>query len=581
MSSSAKESNNRYKSRLLNFFNRQAIQIGDRLGTTFRNVKVATQWGLQIVLYPIYLMVQAGLSVGKQLGQKIEQSPLLVGSANSDLTQEESLETLTADRPIEGVLKAIDRVSPLEALDINALPLANTRNCSIAQPTERTDLTVDSQTSKTEILGVASLLETKNLVLIARNNQILDILDSQQQEKLKKSITWEIANYYRDRRLLIESQQQFPDRLLHNDSNKILPPVRIFWQTMDWVQQSPVAMAIDLFGESKLPLRYPSIIDLNSDSCRELELQPTGFLATIDRTIADLETRQFIKGNSNEFDLDRNNQTIADPFQIQVLIRAAIEHFFGGQGEKIQLKETIVSEQLVGDDRQQNYLNSIQENSDESGVSSSELERSKSKEDSWLSWEDLFDNSVSTASLPKNPPNTYRDRVRVRGELRLSKRESPLLEGDSPLAKRGLRRDFEGNLRIVPWNVPTPEIQSAAPTQIKTQKSLTNSLELSQKNERQKSLQVRQDRRNNLVKLEKESKQIVIDSSDSDSLSSYHYSSSDLSNEAQRDSWEVKSTTVGYEKHPLEVILGLLDRAILLLENIFVFIWRKVKRLLK
>jgi hypothetical protein len=536
MSSSAKESNNRYKSRLLNFFNRQAIQIGDRLGTTFRNVKVATEWGLQIVMYPIYLMVQAGLSVGRQLGQRIDRSALLSGSEDSHSTPEEAIETLTVDRPIEGVLKAIDCASASQTKRDKS-PTKWEK-----QPIDRTYLSVNSQTDKIEILGIASLLENKNLVAIARDNQILDILDSQQQEKLKKSITWEVANYYHDRRLLIESQQQVPDRLLNIDSNNnhVLPPVRLFWQTMDWVQQSPVAMAIDLFDESKLPLRYPHIRDLNLDSSREVELQPKGFLATIDNTIADLETKQFIRGNrincDREFDLDRNNNLSSDPFQIQALIRAAIDYFFGRQGEKIQLKETIVSEQLVSDRQQQNYLNSRQENLALSGGNSSELERSKSKEDPWLSWEDLFDNSVSTASLPKNPPNTYRDRVRVRGELQLSKRELPSSEGELPFA-------------------PT------------------------ENQDRKKILKLQQFQNNSLIKTEKESTQIITDSLESDDLSTYHYSSADLSNEAQRDIWEVKSTPVGYEKHTLERILELLDRAILLLENLFVFIWRKIKNL--
>jgi hypothetical protein len=590
MSSSAKESNNRYKSRLLNFFNRQAIQVSDRLGTTFRNVKVATEWGLQIVLYPIYLMVQAGLSVGKQLGHKIEQSPLLTGSEDSDLTQEEALETLTADRPIERVLKAIDRTN--------------------TQFSERTDIAVDARTNNTEILGVASLLETKNLVSIDRNNQILDVFDSQQQEQLKKSITWEVANYYRDRRLLIESQQQFPDRPIDNNSNNILPPVRVFWQTMDWVQQSPVAMAIDLFGESKLPLRYPNVRDLHLDSSGELQLQPTGFLATVDNTIADLETKQLLsstelidrlgnnwqkiihkspidlKSNSeitnskrskdllltttNSIELvSENSQNLTDrqkkdldPFQIQILIRAAIDYFFGRQGERIQLKETIVGERLTNNNQQQNHLNSRRENPVLLGVDDSESERLRyraafgsniKEEDPWLSWEDLFENSVSTESLPKNPPNTYRDRVRVRGELRLSPRELPLSEGELPFA----------------------------PTYIKPQKPLTGSLNLSHQQDRKNILKVDLSQNNSLIKTKKKSTEIIINSQDSDSLSSYHYSSSELSNEVQKDTWEVKSTPVGYEKHSLEIILELLDRAILLLENIFVFIWRKLKRLFR
>ncbi|MFP4120592.1 hypothetical protein [Coleofasciculus sp.] len=59
-----------------------------------------------------------------------------------------------------------------------------------------------SQSSRVEIQDLASLLPTRTLVLVSIANEILDILTPEQQQKLAARISWELANLYRQWRLV-------------------------------------------------------------------------------------------------------------------------------------------------------------------------------------------------------------------------------------------------------------------------------------------------------------------------------------------------------------------------------------------
>jgi hypothetical protein len=526
MSSPTQDPNNPFKSRLFNFINRQVIQIGDRLGTTFRHVKVATEWGLQVILYPLYLIVQASRSVGKQIGLRLEKSSLLPASVDSASTEEKELPNLTVDRPIQGVLKEIG--------------------------------SREQGAGSREIKSIASLLDSKNLVLIDANNQILDVLDRQQQQKLKQRIVWEVASYYHDRRLLSSSREGL---LPVNPSNSnVLAPVRFFWQTMDWVQTSPVAMAIDLFGESKLFVPSFDLSSLDRDrsnESNELLLPAKAWLVQIDSTIAQLETDRLSSTtelvdrlgenwsgtlqtltnklkNSKQNSTNTTELTRSDPFQIQALIRAAIDYFFGKQGDNIQVEGKVIDERMLSD-RQQPILGE-RIPSTLPGTKEIEFDRWDDREDDreddpWLSWEDLYEDSSSTTELQSN-----------------------MLSSDRHLQ--------------LPSAPQTPNLSpQLAPDLMK--KSLAK--------QRQKALRRRQAQPNSLIKQQPKSNRIAQSPTNADRLSRSQSQSSNLSNDRERDWWEVESTPIGYEKHPLERILKLLDRLILFVEEVIVFIWRKIR----
>jgi hypothetical protein len=581
MSSPTQDPNNPFKSRLFNFINRQVIQIGDRLGTTFRHVKVATEWGLQVILYPLYLIVQASRSVGKQIGLRLEKSSLLPASVDSASTEEKELPNLTVDRPIQGVLKAISELTGNREQGVGAIPCG----CHLSREQEEDNSKiVDGNSTPIEIIhlpkqklqidrasvsnvpiniekiiqGIAIQLDSRNLVLINANNQILDVLDRQQQQKLKQRIVWEVASYYHDRRLLSSSREGL---LPVNPSNSnVLAPVRFFWQTMDWVQTSPVAMAIDLFGESKLFVPSFDLSSLDRDrsnESNELLVPAKAWLVQIDSTIAQLETDRLSSTtelvdrlgenwsgtlqtltnklkNSKQNSTNTTELTRSDPFQIQALIRAAIDYFFGKQGDNIQVEGKVIDERMLSD-RQQPILGE-RIPSTLPGTKEIEFDRWDDREDDreddpWLSWEDLYEDSSSTTELQSN-----------------------MLSSDRHLQ--------------LPSAPQTPNLSpQLAPDLMK--KSLAK--------QRQKALRRRQAQPNSLIKRQPKSNRIAQSPANADRLSRSQSQSSNLSNDRERDWWEVESTPIGYEKHPLERILKLLDRLILFVEEVIVFIWRKIR----
>ncbi len=71
----------RYQSRFLNLLLEKSQQLSARLGQAARQVKTATIWTVQLLMYPLYAMFQTGRLVGKQLQQTVSQKrPGLPGS---------------------------------------------------------------------------------------------------------------------------------------------------------------------------------------------------------------------------------------------------------------------------------------------------------------------------------------------------------------------------------------------------------------------------------------------------------------------------------------------------------------------
>ena len=100
-----------------------------------------------------------------------------------------------------------------------------------------------------EIIGLATLLETQALVLVASGNQVLDWLTPHQQHYLQRCVARELATYYRQQKQgLPEPELPFLPPPLPRQN--LLPPVKVFRQAMAWMQRSPVAIAANLFQEA-------------------------------------------------------------------------------------------------------------------------------------------------------------------------------------------------------------------------------------------------------------------------------------------------------------------------------------------
>lgn len=192
-----------YQSRLFNLINRQWIQWGDRLGQQWRQVKTALVWGVQIAIYPFYLITQSVRLAGKQMN----------AAASGDKAPR-----LTAG---EGTIATI-------------LAQAQTLQPELSPPPR----------------AIASLWPDQRLVWIDGNNQILgDPLPPDRQQALQDYLQQQLARPPVAVVLPLPPAQD-------------APPLGWLNRLLGWMQTGTLAQTIDLFGESRLgsPLVLPPAV---------------------------------------------------------------------------------------------------------------------------------------------------------------------------------------------------------------------------------------------------------------------------------------------------------------------------------
>lgn len=300
-----------YKSKLFNFLNRRSQELMHQSKTVLRHLQVATIWGVQIALYPVYLLIQTGRNFAWQL--QASTAKRAAGTIGNQVANQPALPS--SDQPITQVLELVKEFLPqafpqLPSLETSQLGNNNlsiyTDYQSSTQPEQGNNLTlinnispqplqqaqinsqsisqgdrdeqdISSTMPRSEdglaevglfVQGIANLLTSRKLVLVGNNNQILDILTPEQQQQLAKKIIWEIAGYGYDRHCFLQaqnkSQKTFSPPLPTPQSPQTLLPAKWFWQLMAWVQRGEVAIAANLFQESSLALVEPSINSSNS-----------------------------------------------------------------------------------------------------------------------------------------------------------------------------------------------------------------------------------------------------------------------------------------------------------------------------
>src|SRR4028119_2515605 len=370
----------RYQSRLFNFLNRQSLRLTNQCDRAVRHLKVAAVWGAQILLYPMYLLVQASLSAGRQLSSAAQagwpqlkatpQQPETPSASDTPiqrvLSEVNSLE-LQVERSKVGHLLAphrsfgedvaqvdsLDQSSPLQPpnLQPSALELS-TLKFSTLEPSTPNHLSQTAQESSEDrclIQGVATVLATRTLVLVTVENEILDILTPQQQQKLSSKISWEVADLLRQRRLAQSSERQKVARPLTTlEQPRVFLAVRLFWHLMAWVQTSPVAVAANVFQESTLvhqATTQPSQIQprrrhrprllakreqgdglrrqlpASNNQVMSLLVAPQSAIAFLDRTVAELESHQLVPGSEVVITLSERATTTLRELRLTTAIR--------------------------------------------------------------------------------------------------------------------------------------------------------------------------------------------------------------------------------------------------------------------
>lgn len=512
-------SNEPYKSRLFNFLNRQTIRWQDKLGITIRRLRSITEMGIQLMLYPFYLMVQTGRAFRQKLESKVQSSSFLseTKSSKSDssltttsvpldavlnlvepwLETREKTDSITTNTIAVDILPVNQQSDQLSSqvrcdradlwLDQSSLPQRQEKPLVTSSQLEtiHTNVSPLSPQSSHLIQGFASLLASREIVLVDHHNQILNVLNQRAQQILKQYFA---KRHQKPSRLVTTTRKvlaSLPQISQNNSAN--IAPVKFFWQMLDWLQTSPVARKVNLFGESKLASSSPVLPSSNTVDPR------AKFLVSLDNKVADLETKSFLSTSVSSNYLARSSQNQvyinSNPFQIRAIIKAAIDYFF--------VKNSSRAKNTIKGSSRFTLPNSTPSIPLESKTASSYLPGESPKlnlslakeENSWLSWNDIFSNTISSTVKPRSSE------------------------------------------------------QKTSITQPQESASLFS---LPQDNSK-------------------------------DFTSITHPNNSENQLETDSDLLETKATTVGYEKHPLVRILELLDRIILWLEERLVKIWRILK----
>lgn len=546
-----------YKSRFFNFLNRYSIKVKDQAGVAWRNAaQTSVEWGLQILLYPVYLVVQAGRFAQRQLKQSVRKVPRLIASR---LKKQQPVELLS---PTERVLEAINLTVPEDetsnaegAAKLTADFLSRFRIYSqdpfldFENPSALTvfETPVSALVPETfKIQGIVSLLEDHRLALVTNRNLILDVFTDEQQKTLEDRIRLEIANYWYEVRLRFNAQRNTPGLMpsFRTTWPNVLPPVRWFWRIMRWEQTSEIAKEINLFGESSLVPIEPSPSEL---------LPP--LLTRLDEKLAVIEEQdlisltQWVQRSLTQTSTDLSN---SPTWKIQVLIRAAVAYFFGSKlqesisnGEPLIIPGTEKGQKLLeaAKEKGSQWLYTVGDRINHHIPESTDLESDpfkiqvliKSALLYYLAKEETTPEALPTQSEPpvQDPWLTWGDIFTPTSEIEQSSLEPQLVTAlpAAPQVLPPIKRQTPKPPRKV-----APKPQHIAP--------VTSSV----------------------APIEQKSSEIVHQPFPTSYDSNY---------DQEWPDWvEIKSTSTGYEKHFLERILDGFDKVMFWIEELFIKLWQ-------
>ncbi|NJR75744.1 MAG: hypothetical protein HC773_23300 [Scytonema sp. CRU_2_7] len=317
----------RYQSRLFNFFHQQSRRWGGQFERTIRHLQVAANWSFEALLYPVYLLIRkATESAGKQLHTNEQQPKLQLQGNETDNSET----PLSADTPIQRVLEAV------VTLQIGEAGEHKSRGSRGSRAEEgKGEITPSSGSSPLlphslpTVQGIASLLANRNLVLVTAENEILDILTPQQQEKLENRILDEVATYWHSWRLTQgkDETKLLPkiDRLLNKSvsgGQEIMPvlPQSTGNEQIEEYKKIPVfSQGLSLLDATFAQLESHTIVPISRASGQLLQAVQTQLNIFIYGKQQKLTTEQ------RALDADREHQIS----KIQALIWGAIHYFFG------------------------------------------------------------------------------------------------------------------------------------------------------------------------------------------------------------------------------------------------------------
>ncbi|OWY69184.1 hypothetical protein B7486_21790 [cyanobacterium TDX16] len=501
-------------------------------------------------MYPIFLLLQSRRSTANQVHQAVEAT-LRQLPADDAVMQEESP---TVDTPIRQVLlyvKGAGSASVQEAggrrelgelgrlgkqgeQEPNSqLTTYDLRLTTYQLPTTDRQLPINSHS----IRGIASQLNSRNLVLVTAQNQTLDVIASQQQEALQDRIMTAIAQYWQYRRSI---QSQFP--VPTSDSRLPTPP---WLTTLDH-----------------------TVAEVESHHLVRVKSAAIAFYQSIFSQSTDLAGSERPTANVREASSKTHTTGILS------LIWAAIDYFFGTDDRATTLPLTYGTTHkrvspLAGRSIPVNPKFAARRPT--TRLPASNDSANGDLEDPWLTASDLFgsvtqeitgDRAVPTFALPAHPSVDYTF-PQERGRLRqfLSKIRAP-----KGIAKQQTTANAPPNPPYKGGQQSTPEISRL---QNRASKSISPLLRrgVGGIEPRAKSAEIRRTSKGKQSLHKAEPSNISTSETQNSSVQS------------TPDWIETPATLMGYVKHPLEQILAWLDRGMLWFEEVFLKFWQWIHKL--
>ncbi|MEH2359643.1 hypothetical protein [Nostoc sp.] len=543
-------SSGRYQSRLFNFVHQQSRRVTQQWEHTFRHLQVATKWGVEVLLYPVYLLFQSSESSGKTLQTKEPQTRLKLQPNDTDF-QPETLPNV--DSPIQHALEAVHYLSsdefastpaktselfnPLALLGVFRLKFVDNNSTNNANLTQASNITENFKAGSLNpsqlenalkqhlpiVRGIATNLMNRNLVLVTADNEILDILTPQQQGKLEDRIINEVAKYWQSWRLIIAQKetQLLPqiNRLLTKltDGNPAQIPVLAEAIPKDLLNTDKLLAFLDIVVAKLESNALVPVQERSQEIVQVAQTQLNIFLYGKEQ----LATRGEIATTANDLETDKLN--------LQALIEAALNYFFG-VGSRKTLEPTTSDERLPGKLLSSRLRKALSR--------SSQLENQDLKNDPWLTWGDLFGDTETVVDKP----------------VPLSQNKNPALTPSLSV----------GHFPQKNLSVKQPKVGSGLVGRKQPTSNLASSQKTSGKVASKKQTQAR-------------ISQTKSDSGKGEILQQQFHQSSQV--EAQPHWIETKAASTGYEKHPLEQLLEWLDYVMLWLEKRFVKIFQSLRQL--
>ncbi|MEH2311163.1 MAG: hypothetical protein V7K35_07110 [Nostoc sp.] len=562
-------SSGRYQSKLFNFVHQQSRRVTEQWEHTFRHLQVATKWGVEVLLYPVYLLFHSSESSGKTLHTKEPHTRLKLQPNDTDFQPEmpnvdipiqhvlETVHYLSDDEAASTPAKTVEPFNPLALLAVFRLKFIDNKSRNNANLTQSLNITENKagvlNPSQQEnalkqhlpvIQGIATDLMNRNLILVTANNEILDILTPQQQAKLEDRIINEVANYWQS---FLRDAARIPTR-----SVPLAQPLQELERRLSEAEkETELLPQIDQLLAKLTDGKTANIPALAEGIPKEL-LNTNRLLAFLDIAVAKLESNALVPVQERSQGIVQVAQTQLNIFlygkeqlvsrgevapntdalethtlNIHALIEGALNYFFG-VGTRKTLESRTNDDRLPGKILPSRFKKVLSK--------SRQLEKQDLTDDPWLTWNDLFGDTETVTDDP----------------VTLSQKTNPALAPNLSVGHFP-----EDNLSVKQPKVGSGLVRRKQPTSVLGASRKTSGIASTTQTET-RIYQTRSDRKGEVLQQQ------------------LHQSSQV---EAQPDWIETKATPTGYEKHPLEQLLEWVDYVMVWLEERFVNIFESLRQL--